>query len=236
MFRADRLVAWEQYEVGSGKQFLFSELRLDLNQQLPQLTPISESTVIVKDVKIRKSKSTVSEQAEQDVSDQVETEKDTEIEVQPSLESSSNVFTCPEDGCISSFLKHGNLAQHLDTGKHVFAHDNKTVKDRVVLSYASLAENKSVMGLVLKNDHSALKSIILKRGWAFKIKKETKRFSKETVDFLTAKFSTGEITGIKCDPEEVSKDMRRMRGGDGRRLFSRQDFLSSNQISSFLVG
>lgn len=54
----------------------------------------------------------------------------------------SNVFTCPEDGCISTFLRYGHLCNHLDTGNHTFSVERMELKDRSIFSYAILIENR----------------------------------------------------------------------------------------------
>ena len=46
----------------------------------------------------------------------------------PDLELSSDVFTCPENGCLS--MKYSNLLNHLSCGRHAFnAVDNAVIKD-----------------------------------------------------------------------------------------------------------
>ena len=51
--------------------------------------------------------------------------------------------------------------------------------------------------------------------------------------YLNAKFQVGERTGKKADPTEVSKAMRTAKDSNGERLFSYEDFLTSQQISSY---
>ncbi|KAK3107522.1 hypothetical protein FSP39_016547 [Pinctada imbricata] len=43
----------------------------------------------------------------------------------------------------------------------------------------------------------------------------------------------GERSGLKCDPEDVSNEMRAVRNKDGTRIFSIDDFLSASQIASY---
>lgn len=48
----------------------------------------------------------------------------------------------------------------------------------------------------------------LKKGWALKKRRTVKRFSSNQTSFLRDAFIQGEITGHKCDPEEVAAKMR----------------------------
>ena len=47
------------------------------------------------------------------------------------------------------------------------------------------------------------------------------------------KFNLGEQTGKKSSGDEVAQQMRRARGQDGTRLFSLDEFLTPQQISSY---
>lgn len=72
----------------------------------------------------------------------------------------------------------------------------------------------------------------LKKGWALKKRRTVKRFSSNQTSFLRDAFIQGENPGHKCDPEEVAAKMRTARK-NGCRLFSKHEFLSSNQIASY---
>ena len=58
-------------------------------------------------------------------------------------------------------------------------------------------------------------------------------FSEEQHKYLTKKFNIGETSGIKCDPEDVSKEMRYIKDGNGKRLFISTEFLSASQSSIY---
>ena len=51
--------------------------------------------------------------------------------------------------------------------------------------------------------------------------------------YLTKKFNIGETSGIQCDPEDLSKEMRCIKDGNGKVLFICTEFLSASQISSY---
>jgi len=50
---------------------------------------------------------------------------------------------------------------------------------------------------------------------------------------LEEKFTHGETTGIKADPDDVSKEMRCLRDQSGKRIFTVKEFLGPQQITSF---
>ena len=52
-------------------------------------------------------------------------------------------------------------------------------------------------------------------------------------DYLKARFNAGEESGMKADPQQVAVDMRNARKEENKRLFSREDWLSRNQIESY---
>ena len=60
------------------------------------------------------------------------------------------------------------------------------------------------------------------------------RFNDAEKKYLEDKFNLGQQTGRKVDPERVVKDIRFAKKADGSRLFSSNEFLSAQQIQSFL--
>ena len=71
------------------------------------------------------------------------------------------------------------------------------------------------------------------KGWALHKVRTNKRFSKDVKDYLLAKYNLGEKTGSKCDPQNVAEEMRKTRLPDGKKIFSREDWLTKSQIKSF---
>ena len=50
---------------------------------------------------------------------------------------------------------------------------------------------------------------------------------------MNAKFELGEKTGLKAGPNQVSADMRNARDEQNNRRFSREEWLTKNQIKSY---
>ena len=72
-----------------------------------------------------------------------------------------------------------------------------------------------------------------KMGWALSKFSSSSRFSTNVRNYLTAKFDIGEQTGCKFNSSDVEADMRKCRNENNERRFSREEWLTSNQIKSF---
>ncbi len=71
-------------------------------------------------------------------------------------------------------------------------------------------------------------------GWAGRdSKKNTPPVQRETRTFLENKFNDGVKTGVKANPDNVSKEMRQLKDQNGKRVFTVVEFLCPQQISSF---
>ncbi|VDI33039.1 Hypothetical predicted protein [Mytilus galloprovincialis] len=208
----------KQFEIGIGKVFSSKSLN-----EIPSLVKKCESTVIWR----------IIAQSSLNTSIPVPVTRNEELEEEDNI--CSNVFTCPEDGCIATFLKYGQLCNHLDRGKHTFPKNNLNIKERTQITHASLMESKSSAEKVLHSGttHALQAESTLKKGWALKNKREVKRFSKEQIEYMTEKFQFGESTGYKCDPDDVAKEMRHVKNSKGIRKFQLEHFLSPSQIASF---
>ena len=72
----------------------------------------------------------------------------------------------------------------------------------------------------------------LSQGWAPSKPRVSTRFSSKVTAYLNAKFELGERTDLKADHNHVSADMRIARDGEINRRFSREEWLTQNQIKS----
>jgi len=61
------------------------------------------------------------------------------------------------------------------------------------------------------------------------------RFTQEQKNFLDLKHNLGEQTGNTSNGEDVARQMRRACGQDGKRLFTIDDFLTAQQITSYFL-
>ncbi|CAB4006196.1 Hypothetical predicted protein [Paramuricea clavata] len=71
-------------------------------------------------------------------------------------------------------------------------------------------------------------------GWAGRDPKRTgHRFSAKQRTFLENKFNDGVKTGVKANPDNVSKEMRQLKDQNGKRVCTVVEFLRAQQISSY---
>ena len=73
----------------------------------------------------------------------------------------------------------------------------------------------------------------LKEGWALKQLKKPYRLNEKQKSFLVYKFNIGQYTGREIDPEMVAREMRGERDAHGECLFSKSEFITPGQVSSF---
>ena len=73
----------------------------------------------------------------------------------------------------------------------------------------------------------------LSKEWALSKPRVSTRFSPKVKAYLNAKFELGERTGLKADPNQVSAVMRNARDEENNRHFSREEWLTQNQIKSY---
>ena len=155
--------------------------------------------------------------------------------------SSSELFSCPEEGCVMTYQRYSSLEQHIQCGKHKRALEQETLLDRAMLKYAyelkkggSKVEELCDEACSRKETDCQVPTLPLPMGWALKSSSTRKtRFNSTQKDYLQKKFEIGEKTGRKLDPVTVSQEMRIAKDSNGNRLFSCSDFLTGQQIQSF---
>ena len=148
----------------------------------------------------------------------------------------SLLFPCPEDACTKSYMTHGRLEQHLMYGKHEFRRaESLSLLDRAKVSYAERLEvGGSNSEVTIKGTEIYCGSRCLPEGWAGRESTKSRhRFNSKQKRYLEGKFQHGETTGIKANPDDVSKEMRCLRDENGKRIFTVEEFLRPQQISSF---
>ncbi len=105
-----------------------------------------------------------------------------------------------------------------------------------MLRYAGGLESGAVSidEQVLEIDEESEEVHLVKLGWALKGASTSKRrFSEKQKKYLTALFLLGEQPEEKQMPVEVSKSMIKARNADGSLIFLSDEYLTSQQITSF---
>ncbi|CAC5390221.1 unnamed protein product [Mytilus coruscus] len=225
LYDNNSMTVWRQYDIGKGQRYPFKDIGINANTCIPAITTLS-----VSDLKVKQLKQKPLQHVQEGESQQIQPDKNPTLQV----ENASNLFSCPEDGCICTFINFGNMLRHLDIGNHTFSEQNVNLKDRVRIMYSELIETKSLQKDHVVPDEPVIEtSHLLNKGWGPKGKREVKRFSVEQKDFLVQKFNQGEVTGHKYEPEEVGNEMRTAKNKDGKRIFKCCDFLTPTQIASY---
>ncbi len=75
---------------------------------------------------------------------------------------------------------------------------------------------------------------LLPMGWALKSGQGTRsRFTEKQKNYLIEKFEIGESSGMKLNATTVAKSMLTAKDSNGMKLFTKDEFLTSQQISGF---
>ena len=147
-------------------------------------------------------------------------------------------IVCPEANCICLFSTLDALGDHMVLGNHI-QDIRGTLEDRSKLMYSSkILKDQRSLGIsrekFAKVDTSDSQPDCPK-GWALKEIKKPTRFSFKQTTYLNDKSMEGEFDkSAKADPNQVAKQMRFARGANGARLFEMPEFLTPQQISSYL--
>lgn len=225
-YSEDGIRIWKAYKIGPGKLIPSKDLKLPTESQLPSLTVIERSESQFTAVKSKTPRTT----------EPAVVAEETAV-APPEARESNSLFTCPEEGCTRTFLKHSSLEQHLDCGKHQFALERETIFDKATLYYAEKLEGQDIGIPQLDASNSRPtqnRKEPLPMGWALRSSTGgNKRFSKKQKDYLLKKFQIGETTGQKANPVSVARSMMTAKDIKGNRLFNSDEFLTSKQITSF---
>ena len=217
---------WRAYGVGKGKVIPYSKFNLEKRLNLPSLnkiTDVSAECLSFTNIIPRRT-ATKSKVPTLPSPDGSNTDADT-------------LFTCPEEGCIKSYQRYSSLQKHLDSGRHKYALERMSLLDKALLDYAGNLESGAVAVEKSKGIVEGIPAIGVKppeMGWALKnVASNRRRFNESQKRYLKEIFDLGEKTGRKADPNQVSKSMRKARKEDGSPLFSAEEYMTTQQISSF---
>ena len=217
------ITTWKAYGIGPGKTVQLSTFTESKDLPLPSLST-TESDLLSDKFTSPKSRSTKPEV----VSPSDELSEAT---------STTELFFCPEEGCIKSYQRFSALQHHLDCGKHERALERETLLDKAVRGYAvRLEEQFENVPQLQQNTESqtTANQPSLPMGWALKASKASKtRFNEKQKNYLLSKFLIGEQTGQKVNAASVARSMISARDTNGDRLFNRSEFLTARQITSY---
>ncbi|XP_062620289.1 uncharacterized protein LOC134281866 [Saccostrea cucullata] len=160
-----------------------------------------------------------------------EMEEETPEDTSEENPSRSSVLECPEGSCSKTFSTQKALENHVNMGNCSFRSDAKmNVSEKAKRMYADKILSFQPQRSVVLESHSntdVCRCSELDMGWAIKENRQRVTFTSGQKAFMTEKFDIGKRTGNKVDPYIAAEEMRNCG------LFSRSEFLSGQQISSF---
>ena len=164
--------------------------------------------------------------------------KKNESDDENSYAESAGLFDCAEPGCNHVFETFESLEFHMDLGQHSRFLNSESVYDALKRVWAKQFATLSSKNLQSQGpkQHQTLecRESSSKIGWVLsKPKTGSVRFSQNVRKYLTTKFDSGERTGHKSDPAQVSTDMRSAKDDGGEKLFKTAEWLNKEQIKGF---
>ncbi|CAB3988466.1 Hypothetical predicted protein [Paramuricea clavata] len=150
-------------------------------------------------------------------------------------------YQCNEPGCSYVSANFEALQDHINFGRHVLSTKaNEGIYDRLRREWAhkfatlSIEPGNRTSNIPVKVSYSRQDWTPESRGWALQNPRGGgTRFSENIKSYLQSRFDTGELTGKKADPNQISKEMRAASNLDGTRKFNREVWLNKTQIQSF---
>lgn len=164
---------WRAYDIGPGKnipwtKFDVAERKLPLMEIIP-----STSETITSFVPVRPRRTggrTLVTEVEGNSDCRVDESSD-ESSVAVDAADNCRLFTCPEEGCVQTFVRHSSLVKHLDCGKHKRALEHESLYDKAMIEYVSNLEcGAGKCPTVLEVSRPSLQTVptTLPMGWALK--------------------------------------------------------------------
>ena len=225
------LRVWKAYGIGPGKKITLASLNIPKDAQIPSL--LTNEDEVLAD-KFSKKRSTAKGTTSNPTCASTGTAAN--VEVDECSDDTVKLFSCPEEGCTKTYQRFSALQHHLDIGKHERALERETLLDKAVHGYADRLDEQFTRVQIQQSSAGAtsLSQTTLPMGWALRSSTTSRgRFNEKQKQYLMDKFTIGESTGNKANPVTVARSMMTAKDSNGQRLFSSEEFLTSQQISSF---
>ncbi|XP_035663381.1 uncharacterized protein LOC118407070 [Branchiostoma floridae] len=221
------LRVWRAFDIGEGKLIPWSKLPAVEPSTLVIISEPYNPGSAFRPVESRRKKS----------QPQLETESDSEEEAvshETPAQTQVNIFQCPEEGCVKVYQTFRGLDAHVAVGRHNRRLERETLLDKAKLMYAAKLEKgpSEVPRLETASEGKRTTECPVE-GWALRGPRKRVRFTAKQTAYLERTFHLGERTGKKSDPQTVAKAMRHARDLQGQRLFGVNDFLTTQQVSSY---
>ena len=152
-YKEEGLLVWRAYGIGDGKLIPTDKLRCPSPSDLPTLNGVTRSySSAFTSVKERRIKESV---------------RDPDPPVD--IEEEESIFSCPEEGCVETFVRYSSMQWHLDCGNHQHALELCSLPERAAVGYAQRLEGQceTVPKLDVVAEPPSSPDI-LPKGWALK--------------------------------------------------------------------
>ena len=224
----DGIRVWKAYGIGPGKLIPVNKVQSPSSSEILTVVITSAHPNTFASIKARPTEKRGEESEKQPNED---------CESAAEEDAQDTIFTCPDEGCVKTFLTHSSLQKHLDCGKHRRVLERETLLDRAAIAYSESLEGQTAgiphLSAASKPAVGPHCSSILSMGWALKSGASRVRFTASQKSYLRTKLTLGEQSGQKADPVSVTRAMMRAKDSCGNSLFTSEEYLSQSQIAGF---
>lgn len=242
LFTKQGVRVWRQYNIGKGK--LIHLKVSDYKGILPILSERerSDTNVASTNSTVPAARPPVIQSTAHDLPSQQRLEQPSSSSNNDNSNSDDDggLFPCTEDGCVQVFARFGNLTRHLDSGTHKYAKEaTLSLSDRSKILYSEkIAQQAPAIPKIdafrKPVDDNGDVQEIFNKGFALKGKRSAPRFNEKQKKYMEYRFNEGNRTGVKAQADEIASDMQSVRDEDGKRLFSRKEFLKEAQVAAYI--
>ncbi len=160
--------------------------------------------------------------------------------------SQTGICPCNDRTCVLTFKTERESEAHMDSGKHVKELETlydivTTLNDTVRLKWAERVTYTGISDVVLEasvnvilpDESSQNSTRTCSMGWALKATKKRLGLGEKVKAYLVEKFIAGERSGTKADPLSVSREMKFLKGDNGKLIFTPEEWKAQQSIKSF---
>ncbi len=221
----DHVIVQKAYKVGAGIRMQLSQLNPELFACVSQFVPAPDQSNLT----------------------EIAPWQSVKFAVIPEEQSTTGPILCSEDGCLGSFQHDCELEEHLLGSQHKYQPERETMSDMATKIYA---EKQDTLVLKLSRDlfipeqvaQGCISEEVNKEfsqtdfGWALKSARTAPRFSDDQRSFMREVWLEGERTHLKSNATTVAQEMRQKTTSSGEKRFSKNEWLTAQQISRFWSG
>ena len=151
--------------------------------------------------------------------------------------SQTGIFPCNDSTCVLTFKTERGSEAHMDSGKHVKELETVSLYDTVRLKWAERVTGisdvvlEASVNVILPDESSQNSTRTCSMGWALKATKKRPGLGEKVKAYLVEKFEAGERSGTKADPLSVSREMKFLKGDNGKLIFTPEEWIRPNSQS-----